>query len=70
VQGLNYAEDDRFELRRLQPWETDPALFALRLDWYRLFSERNRNLEKRSPALSSTIGAEIEHEVFVHQGTE
>jgi peptidoglycan/xylan/chitin deacetylase (PgdA/CDA1 family) len=34
--GFNEPGDDRFELRRFSLWETDPALFALKLDWYRL----------------------------------
>ncbi|HET7208494.1 MAG TPA: GNAT family N-acetyltransferase [Terriglobales bacterium] len=35
VWGLNQPGDDPFELRRFSPWETDPALFRMKLDWYR-----------------------------------
>ena len=35
IWGLNRPNDDRFELRRFNPWEADPAVFQLKLDWYR-----------------------------------
>jgi CelD/BcsL family acetyltransferase involved in cellulose biosynthesis/peptidoglycan/xylan/chitin deacetylase (PgdA/CDA1 family) len=34
--GFNQAGDDPYELRRFSLWETDPSMFALKLDWYRL----------------------------------
>ncbi len=34
--GLNYGSTDPMELRRGQPWEENPALFAYKLDWYQL----------------------------------
>lgn len=39
IWGVNYRSTDRFELRRGQPWEADPALFACKLDWYQLRDE-------------------------------
>jgi peptidoglycan/xylan/chitin deacetylase (PgdA/CDA1 family) len=38
IWGLNYRSTDRLQLRRGQPWETSPALFASKLDWYQLVS--------------------------------
>jgi CelD/BcsL family acetyltransferase involved in cellulose biosynthesis/peptidoglycan/xylan/chitin deacetylase (PgdA/CDA1 family) len=35
IWGLNKPTGDRFELRRFNPWEADPAMFKLKLDWYR-----------------------------------
>ena len=34
IWGMNYQSTDRMELRRGGPWETSPALFAYKLDWY------------------------------------
>jgi peptidoglycan/xylan/chitin deacetylase (PgdA/CDA1 family)/CelD/BcsL family acetyltransferase involved in cellulose biosynthesis len=34
IWGVNDHSTDRMELRRGGPWETDPALFAFKLDWY------------------------------------
>jgi peptidoglycan/xylan/chitin deacetylase (PgdA/CDA1 family) len=39
IWGMNYRSTDRMELRRGGPWEEDPALFALKLDWYQLANE-------------------------------
>jgi peptidoglycan/xylan/chitin deacetylase (PgdA/CDA1 family) len=39
IWGLNYRSTDPLELRRGQPWESDPALFAWKLDWYQLMNE-------------------------------
>jgi peptidoglycan/xylan/chitin deacetylase (PgdA/CDA1 family)/CelD/BcsL family acetyltransferase involved in cellulose biosynthesis len=39
VWGLNYRSTDRMELKRGGPWEENPALFALKLDWYQLASQ-------------------------------
>lgn len=36
VLGFNVPDQDRFELKRFCPWETDASMFALKLDWYRL----------------------------------
>ena len=33
--GFNSPGDDLFELKRCQPWEPDPLMFGLKLDWYR-----------------------------------
>ncbi len=35
VWGLNDGNEDLLELRRFSPWEADPALFRMKLDWYR-----------------------------------
>jgi CelD/BcsL family acetyltransferase involved in cellulose biosynthesis/peptidoglycan/xylan/chitin deacetylase (PgdA/CDA1 family) len=35
--GFNRPGDDAFELKRFNPWEHDPSLFALKMDYYRLF---------------------------------
>jgi len=32
--GVNYPSTDPMELRRGQPWEERPAVFAAKLDWY------------------------------------
>lgn len=34
IWGLNYRSTDRLELRRGQPWESHPALFVSKFDWY------------------------------------
>jgi peptidoglycan/xylan/chitin deacetylase (PgdA/CDA1 family)/CelD/BcsL family acetyltransferase involved in cellulose biosynthesis len=52
VRGLNQPGDDPFELRRFTPWEKDPALFRMKLDWYRL-----RGWNHRSEAADSEVGA-------------
>jgi peptidoglycan/xylan/chitin deacetylase (PgdA/CDA1 family)/CelD/BcsL family acetyltransferase involved in cellulose biosynthesis len=39
IWGMNYGSTDRMELRRGGPWEEDPALFAMKLDWYQLVNE-------------------------------
>lgn len=36
IWGLNYPSTDCMELRRGQPWERHPALFAFKFDWYHL----------------------------------
>ena len=36
VWGFNPPQQDLFELKRFCPWESDVAMFALKLDWYRL----------------------------------
>lgn len=36
IWGMNYRSTDPMELRRGQPWEESPALFACKLDWYQL----------------------------------
>lgn len=36
VWGLNQPGHDPLELGRFSPWEADPALFRMKLDWYRL----------------------------------
>jgi peptidoglycan/xylan/chitin deacetylase (PgdA/CDA1 family)/CelD/BcsL family acetyltransferase involved in cellulose biosynthesis len=38
VWGVNYPSTDPMALRRGQPWEEDPAVFAYKLDWYELVS--------------------------------
>lgn len=35
IRGLNDTENDRYELRRFNPGESDSALFRMKLDWYR-----------------------------------
>lgn len=39
IWGMNDPSTDRMELRRGGPWETSPALFAWKLDWYQLTNE-------------------------------
>jgi peptidoglycan/xylan/chitin deacetylase (PgdA/CDA1 family) len=39
VWGVNDQATDRMHLRRSGPWETDPAMFAAKLDWYQLRNE-------------------------------
>ena len=34
IWGVNDRSTDRMELRRGGPWESDPAVFASKLDWY------------------------------------
>ena len=34
IWGINDRSTDRMELRRGGPWESDPAVFASKLDWY------------------------------------
>jgi peptidoglycan/xylan/chitin deacetylase (PgdA/CDA1 family) len=37
--GMNDSRTDRMELKRGGPWETSPALFAYKLDWYQLTND-------------------------------
>jgi peptidoglycan/xylan/chitin deacetylase (PgdA/CDA1 family) len=37
--GMNYRSTDPMELRRGQPWEEDPAVFAWKLDWYQMVND-------------------------------
>ncbi len=53
LKGFNSPEDDPFELKRFNPWETDPAIFSFKLDWYRFFGVRQ---EDRSPSLFVEAG--------------
>jgi peptidoglycan/xylan/chitin deacetylase (PgdA/CDA1 family) len=39
IWGMNYRSTDPMELRRGGPWEDDPALFALKLDWYQFANQ-------------------------------
>lgn len=39
IWGLNYRSTDPLELRRGQPWESDPALFAWKLDCYQFMDK-------------------------------
>jgi peptidoglycan/xylan/chitin deacetylase (PgdA/CDA1 family)/CelD/BcsL family acetyltransferase involved in cellulose biosynthesis len=36
IWGLNHSAIDPMELRRSSPWETKPAMFVSKLDWYQL----------------------------------
>jgi peptidoglycan/xylan/chitin deacetylase (PgdA/CDA1 family)/CelD/BcsL family acetyltransferase involved in cellulose biosynthesis len=36
IWGMNYRSTDLMELRRGQPWEENPAVFAYKMDWYQL----------------------------------
>jgi peptidoglycan/xylan/chitin deacetylase (PgdA/CDA1 family) len=52
IWGFNSPDQDRFELKRFCPWETDPAMFALKLDWYRLVGVQphpNSSTERNAP---------------------
>jgi peptidoglycan/xylan/chitin deacetylase (PgdA/CDA1 family)/CelD/BcsL family acetyltransferase involved in cellulose biosynthesis len=33
--GFNSLAEDRYALKRFSPWDADPGLFSLKLDWYR-----------------------------------
>jgi CelD/BcsL family acetyltransferase involved in cellulose biosynthesis/peptidoglycan/xylan/chitin deacetylase (PgdA/CDA1 family) len=37
VWGVNEPDSDLFELRRFAPWQSDPAEFQMKLDWYRFY---------------------------------
>ena len=37
--GMNYRSTNPLELRRGQPWEEDPAVFAYKLDWYQMVND-------------------------------
>jgi hypothetical protein len=39
IWGMNNPLTDRMELRRGGPWESDPAVFAYKLDWYQLANQ-------------------------------
>jgi peptidoglycan/xylan/chitin deacetylase (PgdA/CDA1 family) len=39
IWGVNHPTTDRMEMRRGGPWETNPALFASKLDWYHLANQ-------------------------------
>jgi peptidoglycan/xylan/chitin deacetylase (PgdA/CDA1 family) len=39
IWGVNYRTTDRMEMRRGGPWESDPALFASKMDWYHLTNQ-------------------------------
>ena len=36
VWGLNQHDEDRFQLKRFGPWDSELGPFALKLDWYRI----------------------------------
>jgi peptidoglycan/xylan/chitin deacetylase (PgdA/CDA1 family) len=36
VWGLNWPDQDRFQLKRFIPWDSELGLFALKLDWHRI----------------------------------
>ena len=38
VWGMNDPSTDPLELRRGQPWEESPEMFAYKLDWYQLLN--------------------------------
>lgn len=58
IWGLNDPEDDPLELKRFTPWQTDPAEFKLRLDWFR-FREPQRSSEILSKqATASSVAQE------------
>lgn len=39
IWGVNSSSTDPFELRRGGPWESSPAMFAYKLDWYQLINQ-------------------------------
>jgi len=39
IWGMNYRSTDRMELRRGGPWEENPRLFSMKLDWYQLANQ-------------------------------
>ena len=41
--GFNVPSSDLFALRRFTPWESDIRAFAMKMDWYRFYSEEFRN---------------------------
>jgi peptidoglycan/xylan/chitin deacetylase (PgdA/CDA1 family) len=56
--GFNSPHDDLFELKRCQPWEADPLIFGLKLDWYR-FAGFDEPAEEQSEAPIQNAGPEI-----------
>jgi CelD/BcsL family acetyltransferase involved in cellulose biosynthesis/peptidoglycan/xylan/chitin deacetylase (PgdA/CDA1 family) len=57
--GFNSPHDDLFELKRCQPWEADPLIFGLKLDWYRFAGFGEPAEKPRSGATVCDAGAEI-----------
>ncbi len=39
IWGVNYRTTDRMEMKRGGPWESSPALFASKMDWYHLANQ-------------------------------
>jgi len=58
IWGLNQPDDDPLELKRFTPWETDPAEFKLRLDWFR-FREPRSLTNPQTPARPASVGQEV-----------
>jgi len=59
IWGLNQPDDDLFELKRFTPWETDPAEFRLRLDWFRFQEPRTLSGNKDVQPKPTAIGQEV-----------
>jgi CelD/BcsL family acetyltransferase involved in cellulose biosynthesis/peptidoglycan/xylan/chitin deacetylase (PgdA/CDA1 family) len=58
IWGLNQPDEDPFELKRFTPWETDPAEFKLRLDWFR-FREPQSLTDYRTLDRPASVGHEV-----------
>ncbi|HVI09866.1 MAG TPA: GNAT family N-acetyltransferase [Candidatus Binatia bacterium] len=57
VWGLNGPNEDRFELKRFSPWETNIAEFKIKLDWYRLRMSPNE-VQETTPIVGPGIAQE------------
>jgi CelD/BcsL family acetyltransferase involved in cellulose biosynthesis/peptidoglycan/xylan/chitin deacetylase (PgdA/CDA1 family) len=58
IWGLNDPDDDPFEFKRFTPWETDPAEFKMKLDWFRLREPRSANIRRAGQAAAPRIAQE------------
>lgn len=59
VWGVNEPNDDPFELRRFTPWDSNPADFKMKLDWYRfreLQPAHDRKVVQVEPGLVTQEG--------------
>ena len=60
IWGVNEPGVDLFELRRFAPWESDPAEFRLKFDWYRF-----RELQASSPSTQEPASLPASGEVLL-----
>jgi len=58
IWGLNQPGDDLLELKRFTPWETDPAEFQLKLDWFRFREPHSGKTEESKQVSASVIAGE------------
>jgi peptidoglycan/xylan/chitin deacetylase (PgdA/CDA1 family) len=50
VWGYNRSDDNPFELKRFTPFDPDTGLFAMKLDWFRLFRAHETTGQSQTPA--------------------